>query len=208
MRLADQISKRSRQRKFALFMETIAPTAETTVLDVGVEDFAYGELSDNEGDGCETLNYFEELYPWPERITAVGLHEGERFRASYPSVSYVKGDALDLPFEDKSFDVIFSNAVIEHVGGREEQRRFVAEGLRVARRAFITTPNRWFPVEVHTRLPLVHWLPDPLSERAYDLARKSWAKEICLLGPAALRDLFPPRARVVNLGMTLAAVVD
>ena len=40
--------------------------------------------------------------------------------------------------------------MIEHVGGEEEQRRFVAEVLRVGRRAFITTPNRWFPIEVHT----------------------------------------------------------
>ena len=98
--------------------------------------------------------------------------------------------------------------MIEHVGGREQQRRFVEESLRVARRAFITTPNRWFPVEVHTRLPLVHWLPDALAHRAYDLARKPWAKENCLLGPGALRDLFPPEARIVNLGLTLVAVVD
>ena len=45
MGLADQISLRSRRRKFGLFMETMAPTAETTVLDVGVDDFAFGELS-------------------------------------------------------------------------------------------------------------------------------------------------------------------
>ena len=83
--------------------------------------------------------------------------------------------------------------MIEHVGGREQQRRFVEESLRVARRAFITTPNRWFPVEVHTLLPLVHWLPDSVSHRAYDLARKPWAKQNCLLGPGALRGLFPPR---------------
>lgn len=194
---------RSRQRKFALFMETIAPTAETTVLDVGVDDFGFGEHP-----GCATLNFFEELYPWQERITALGLHEGERFRARYPQATYVQGDALNLPFGDGAFDVIFSNAVIEHVGGREEQRRFVAEGLRVARRAFVTTPNRWFPVEVHTRLPFVHWLPDALSERAYRLARKPWAKDFRLLGPGALAELFPPEARIVNLGMTLVAVVD
>ena len=93
-------------------------------------------------------------------MTALGQHEGARFRESYPRARYVQGDALALPFEDGEFDVAFSNAVIEHVGGPEEQRRFVDEALRVARRAFVTTPNRWFPVEVHTRLPLVHWLPD------------------------------------------------
>jgi len=203
MRLVDSISLRSRRRKFALFMETMAPTAETTVLDVGADDAAFGEAYE----GCGTLNFFEELYPWRDRITALGEHPGTRFRESYPSSRYVQGDALDLPFADEEFDIVFSNAVIEHVGGREQQRRFVEESLRVARRVFVTTPNRWFPVEVHTRLPLVHWLPDPLAHRAYDLARKPWAKDNCLLGPGALRDLFPPEARIVNLGMTLAAIV-
>ena len=202
MRLTDAISLRSRRRKFALFMETMAPTAETTVLDLGADDSSFGQSG-----GCETLNFFEELYPWPERITALGITPGESFRASYPRVRYVQGDALDLPFEDGAFDVVFSNAVIEHVGGRERQRQFAAEALRVARRAFITTPNRWFPVEVHTRLPLVHWFPDPVAHRAYDLARKPFAKENHLLGPAALRELFPPEARIVNLGLTLVAIV-
>ena len=207
MRLADAISLRSRRRKFELFMETMAPTAETTVLDVGVDDFGFGERGANEK-RCGTLNFFEELYPWPAQVTALGLHEGGRFRERYPDVRYVQGDALELPFEDDAFDVVFSNAVVEHVGGREEQRRFTAECVRVARRAFVTTPNRWFPVEVHTLLPLVHWLPDPLAHRGYELARKPWAKENHLLGPRALRELFPAGARVINLGMTLVAVVD
>jgi SAM-dependent methyltransferase len=201
MGLADSISLRSRRRKFGLFMETVAPTAATTVLDLGADDSSFGQQG-----GCATLNFFEELYPWPEQVTALGLTAGERFRASFPQIRYVQGDALALPFEDGAFDVVFSNAVIEHVGGPEQQRRLVAEVLRVARRAFVTTPNRWFPIEVHTRLPLVHWLPDGVADRAYDLARKPWAKEIHLLGPAALRELFPPDTRVVNLGMTLVAV--
>jgi len=204
MRFTDSISLRSRRRKLALFMETMAPTGDTTVLDVGADDSAFGE----ESRGCGTLNFFEELYPWPEQITALGIHEGTRFRESYPRARYVQGDALNLPFADGEFDIVFSNAVIEHVGGREQQRRFVDESLRVAGRAFVTTPNRWFPLEVHTRLPLVHWLPDAVAHRAYDLARKPWAKDNCLLGPGALRSLFPPEARVVNLGLTLVAVLD
>ena len=70
---------------------------------------------------------------------------------------------MRCPFDDGSFDVVFSNAVIEHVGDRERQGQLVREALRVGRRVFLTTPNRWFPVEVHTRLPFVHWLPDELA---------------------------------------------
>ena len=161
-----------------------------------------------EGGGCGTLNFFEELYPWPERITALGLHDGAGFRARYPRIAYVQGDACALPFEDGSFDVVFSNAVIEHVGGRERQRRLVSEALRVGRRVFLTTPNRRFPVEVHTALPLVHWLPDRAAHRVYDLLGKGFAKDLDLLSSRSLEALFPGRVRVVNLGLTLVAIVD
>src|SRR4029079_8533354 len=100
------------------------------------------------------------------------------FRSRYPHVPYVQGDACALPFEDGAFDVVFSNAVIEHVGDRERQRAFVSEAIRVGRRAFITTPNRRFPIEVHTRLPLVHWLPDGGSHRAYPATGKEFATDV------------------------------
>src|SRR5688500_2367262 len=110
MRLVDAVSLRSRRRKLALFTETMRPTALTTVVDVGVDDSGFGERPGT----CGTLNFFEELYPWPERITGVGLHEGRRFVERYPAARYVQGSALELPFEDGAFDVYFSNAVIEH----------------------------------------------------------------------------------------------
>lgn len=203
MRLADSISLRSRQRKLRLLLEELRPTAETTVLDVGADELGFGE-----GEGCGTLNFFEELYPWPERITALGLHDGSGFRARYPHIPYVQGDACDLPFADGAFDIVFSNAVIEHVGGRELQRRFVSEALRVGRRVFLTTPNRRFPIEVHTRLPLVHWLPDAVSHRVYRALGKDEATEVDLLTRRSLAALFPGRVRVVTLGLTLVAIVD
>jgi len=203
VRLVDAVSLRSRRHKLELFLRELEPTPDATVLDVGADELAFGE-----GDGCTTLNFFEELYPWPERITALGLHDGTDFRRRYPAVRYVQGDACALPFEDGAFDVVFSNAVIEHVGDRERQRLFVSEALRVGRRAFITTPNRRFPIEVHTRLPLVHWLPGRLSHPLYRRAGKGFATEIHLLSRRTLESLFPGRVRVVNLGLTLVAIVD
>jgi SAM-dependent methyltransferase len=204
VRLADAISLRSRQRKLDLFLAELRPTSDTTVLDVGVDEISLGEEGGESG--CSTHNFFEERYPWPGRITALGLHDGTRFRARYPRIEYVQGDACALPFDDASFDVVFSNAVIEHVGDREHQLQLVREALRVGRRLFLTTPNRWFPVEVHTRLPLVHWLPDELAHRAYAWSGKGWAKDNHLLGASDLRALFPGPVRVVNLGMTLVAI--
>jgi SAM-dependent methyltransferase len=204
MRLVDAVSLRSRRRKLSLFLEELHPTPQTTVLDVGVDEIGFG--ADGGQSGCGTHNFFEELYPWPERITALGLHDGGGFRDAYPGIPYVQGDACALPFPAGAFDVVFSNAVIEHVGGAERQRAFVTEALRVGSRVFLTTPNRWFPVELHTRLPLVHWLPEPAAHRAYDLTRRPWAKDNHLLGPSELRALFPGPVRVLTLGLTLVAI--
>jgi SAM-dependent methyltransferase len=203
VRLADAISLRSRRRKLALFLELMQPDASTTVLDVGVDEISLGEAGGH--GGCTTHNFLEERYPWPQRITALGLHDGSRFRLRYPRIAYVQGDACALPFPDDAFDVVHSNAVIEHVGGRERQEAFVREAVRVGRRVFLTTPNRWFPVELHTRLPLVHWLPESLSATAYRLAGKPWAAENTLLSAGELTALFPVPVRVHNLGMTLVA---
>lgn len=204
MRLADAISLRSRRRKLELFLREMHPTATTTVLDVGVDEVSAGEAGGQAG--CSTHNLLEERYPWPEQLTALGLHDGVRFGERYPRIRYVQGDACALPFPDGSFDVVHSNAVIEHVGDRARQEAFVHEALRVGRRVFLTTPNRWFPIEVHTLLPLVHWLPDGAAHRAYDLTGRGYAKENHLLGPAGLRSLFPVPVRIVNLGMTLVAI--
>jgi SAM-dependent methyltransferase len=203
MPLADSISLRSRQGKLRLLLDELQPTAGTSVLDVGADELGFGD-----GDGCTTMNFFEEHYPWPERVTALGLHDGEGFRARYPHIRYVQGDACALPFADGSFDIVFSNAVIEHLGGRARQRQFVSEALRVGRRVFITTPNRRFPVEVHTRLPVVHWLPDAVSHRIYRAAGKAFATDVDLLTKRSLASLFPGRVRIVSLGMTLVAIVD
>ncbi len=203
MRLVDAISLRSRERKLELFLTELQPTADTSVLDVGADELGFGE-----GGGCGTLNFFEERYPWPERITALGLHSGAGFRRRYPDIEYVQGDACALPFADGSFDIVFSNAVIEHVGGCERQRTLVSEALRVGRRVFITTPDRRFPVEVHTRLPLVHWLPDAASHRVYRALGKEFATDVHLLTRRSFESLFPGRVRIVSLGLTLVAIVD
>jgi SAM-dependent methyltransferase len=193
-RAASRVSMRSRERKLQLFLELLRPGPATTVVDVGVTDAPFGAGS--------TDNFFEARYPWPERITGVGQTELERFAAAFPSVRAVRADGRALPFADGEFDLGFSNAVVEHVaGGREGQQRFVHELCRVARQVFVTTPNRFFPIEVHTLLPFVHWLPQRARDRVIP-----FDDVLDLLGPKDLAALFPYRVRVINTGMTLIAV--
>ena len=152
-----------------------------------------------------TDNFFEASYPWPGQITAVGPTGLERFTAAFPAVCAVRADGRQLPFADAQFDLGFSNAVIEHVaGGREGQRQFVTELCRVARRVFVTTPNRLFPLDPHTLLPFVHWLPAGLAARQRRCAAA--ASMTCSKpssGRRALAALFPYPVRIVKRGLTL-----
>jgi hypothetical protein len=196
--LAARVSLRSRERKLRLFLELYRPGPETTVVDVGVTDAPFG--------GGSSDNFFEALYPWPDRITAVGHTDLARFAAAFPAVRAVRADGRELPFEDSAFDIGFSNAVVEHVaGGREGQRRFIAELCRVARQVFVTTPNRWFPLDPHTLLPFAHWLPPgPARERV--LRARGFDDVLDPLGPRELAGLFPYPVRVLNRGLTLIAL--
>lgn len=139
-----------RRRMFQRFIRTFATDQRPTIVDVGV--------TSNESYALD--NFLEVLYPEKSAITAVGLEDGSHLEEKYPGLRFVKVRAGSLPFGDEEFDVAHSSAVIEHVGSRESQADFLRELWRVARRGiFVTTPNRWFPVEFHTTLPLVHWLP-------------------------------------------------
>lgn len=182
-RLAYRVSGGSRERKWNQFLTLIGPRSEETIVDIGVNTTEYSE-----GD-----NFLEKHYPYPERITAVGLGDDfTAFSAKYPSVKTLSADGCALPFSDGQFDVSYSNAVIEHVGSHEDQRRFLSEMRRVAKRGYLTTPNRHFPIEVHTRVPLLHLLlPRPLFDAVLRAIGKGWAADdyMHLLSEKELRSL-------------------
>jgi SAM-dependent methyltransferase len=185
-----------------LFLEVMSPTAETTVVDVGVSDGGYGT------DAYGTANFFEALYPWPDRIVAVSTQHLTVFQQAFPRVTAVRADGRSLPFDSGQFDIGFSNAVVEHLPDPESQRAFVGELCRVSRRVFVTTPNRWFPIDTHTLVPLAHWLPDELRDAVYRSLRRPEGLGLRLLTPTGLLRLFPAsvKPRLLRRGMTLVAV--
>ncbi len=71
----------------------------------------------------------------------------------------VIGDARFLPFRDQAFGIVFSNSVLEHVGGPAEQQKMAGEVQRVGTRHFAQVPSRWFPIEAHFFLPFLSYLP-------------------------------------------------
>jgi hypothetical protein len=148
--LPARLTAYQRQKMFDCFVSDTRVLPGETILDVGVtSDRTY-----------QASNYLEAWYPHKSMITAAGIDDASFLCSQYPGVRFVRANGLSLPFRDRSFDVVHASAVIEHVGSFARQCALLRECCRVARRAvFITTPNRWFPVEFHTLLPLVHWLP-------------------------------------------------
>ncbi|HEY3298393.1 MAG TPA: class I SAM-dependent methyltransferase, partial [Armatimonadota bacterium] len=165
MTLADRISAANRRKKWAMFLEAVKPDAELTILDVGFNAREYSSVD----------NYLEKHYPWQHRITALGIESPGEFGSLYPLVKAIKYDCNLFPFCDKSFDVCWSNAVIEHVGDAAAQESFLREIARVSDFAFVTTPNRTFPIEVHTRVPLLHFLPKGIFDAFMRMIGKKWA---------------------------------
>lgn len=212
MSLFETLSRVSRARKLELFDRLLRPTQNMRILDVGAQvepgAAARGQLIDS--------------YPWKERISALNiLPEHVRLiQEHYPDVDARVGDARQLPWPDKFFDVVWSNAVIEHVGGPDDQRAMAREIMRVGRRWFVTTPNRWYPFEFHLRLPLVTWLPWHGYLRcgrllAYNHIEGRYRRgldqsHLRLLSAADLRRFFPGsriiKQRVTFMAETLIAV--
>jgi len=140
---------KQRLRKYERFISVIKPTPEDAILDIGATDKEVFEYQ----------NLLETKYPYPQKITALVVEDLSKFKEKYPEVKTAKYDGKKFPFEDNSFDIAFSNAVLEHVGNLEEQAFFLSEVARVCKCGMITTPNRYFPIETHTHVLFGGYLP-------------------------------------------------
>lgn len=185
IKLVRRILRRQQSRVYDVFARTFPPTPELRVLDLGVN----GSLTEPE------QHFFEWEYPYKSQVVAAGLEPPDVFHSCYPEIRYVQTSReRRLPFSDDEFDLVFCSAVVEHVGSRERQQEFLSELARIAHAAFVTTPNRWYPVELHTVLPLVHYLPTPWYRAVFrTLGFTFFADEanLNLLDATSLRSIVP-----------------
>ena len=184
----EPLQRRFRTRRMALLAKTVGLTREMRVLDVG-----------------GTVDIWR-LAPVMPRLVLLN-----QVRARYEigaGETVVLADGAQLPFADQSFDLVFSNSVIEHVGSCAEQARFAADIARVGKQFWVQTPNRYFPIEHHLWTPFVHWLPRSWQAAIlkrfsiwrlatnYDAAHREfyvnhYLDSIRLLSASELRTLFP-----------------
>jgi SAM-dependent methyltransferase len=176
---------KGRKWMYDLFVDVTHPGPSSRILDLGVTpDRSLPES-----------NFFEKFYPYKNRLTAVGIEDAGFLEEVYPGLKFVRIQSGPLPFVDDEFDILFCSAVIEHVGSHESQRNFLREALRVTRQFYFTTPNRQFPLEFHTFLPFIHWLPQRMHQavlRRLGLDFWSRTENLNLLAPKKFLDLFPP----------------
>jgi hypothetical protein len=193
--LATAVSRRSREGKVAWFRDRMKPGSR--VLLVGATAWT--------GNGVATNNVVERGLAEFTEAEALVYDGGDPGLG----VPWTAGDGCALPFEDDSFDYVVSNAVIEHVGGPDRARLMLSESQRVARLgAFHTTPDRWFPIEVHTQVPLLHWLPRDRQQAAFARVGKPYwnTRSYWLFGRRDLSRRDPAFSVERINAMTLAAV--
>lgn len=93
--------------------------------------------------------------------------------------TFSEGDARNMgEFDEDSFDVVFSNSVIEHVGSYQDQKRMADEIIRVSNRYFVQTPNRYFPIEPHFLIPFFQFFPITVRGRLLNNFDLGWRKRV------------------------------
>jgi hypothetical protein len=172
---------RCRTERMYQFLDRVRPPWDAKIIDLG---------------GTPDL---WQLVPHEFDLTIVNLTV-EHFNAALPPrTRFVQGDVTDLTdlFEDKSFDVVFSNSVIEHVGDDDKQQAMADEVHRLADAYWVQTPSDRFPIEPHVGLPFYwHW-PVALRrrlERRWQRRYVGWGEMVAstrVLSAQRMAELFP-----------------
>jgi Methyltransferase domain len=160
---ASSLATRMRRARFALFLSLLKTVkGHVEILDIGgTQDFWKQMTGGDPGDA---------------RVTLLNVEHQPVTSTKFVSAA---GDARSMPqFADRSFDVVFSNSVIEHVGSYEQQRAMAAEILRVGQRYWVQTPNKRFPLEPHFLFPFFQYLPSSLRAQMVHRFDVGWYKRI------------------------------
>ncbi len=150
------ITLNARNKFFNLFINNINYSIEKSIIDVGTTP----SLDKDQ-------NVFLEKIKDNQNVTCLSNQDCNILKKKYNNIKEViVGNGLATKLKDNSFDIVHSNATIEHVGSFENQVLFVKEMIRISKKSvFIQTPNRFYPLEFHTILPFIHWLPKKIHRK-------------------------------------------
>jgi SAM-dependent methyltransferase len=196
---------RCRQRRGEIFKQYLKPAEDDRILDLG----------------GGTGSYISHLLPFKKNVYIADIDKNELIRSAakgYKTV-LIREDGT-IPYEDGYFDIIFCSSVIEHVTvdkkdiesirtnkefkriAFQRQMKLAGEISRVGKGYFVQTPYKYFPLESHSRLPVILvLLPRRLQIKVIKFFRKFWFARTTadwnLLTVKAMKTLFPG-ARIVK----------
>lgn len=174
-----KILKKYRLDFFKTFEENIVYDNSSKILDVGTSEVIN-----------DTDNLFIQLYKYKENITCLSKQDLKKIKIKYKDINFIIKDALNSNLPDNSFDIVHSNATIEHVGNSSNQLKFLAECLRITQKfVFIQTPNKFFPIDFHTKIPLIHFLPDKIYRKLLGLIGLSFYADVNNLNLISLKKI-------------------
>jgi hypothetical protein len=110
-----------------------------------------------------TVEAWERAPLRPAHVTVLNLFEPGS--STSDRITAITGDACDAVAElerqtgRSTYDIVFSNAVLEHVGGHANRSRFASSVRALAPRHWVQTPYRYFPIEPHWLFPGMQFLP-------------------------------------------------
>jgi hypothetical protein len=95
----------------------------------------------------------------PKHVHIVNLEREIGEVPAWAEVDYA--DACELPaaIRDRRYDLVYSNSLIEHVGGHERRMRLADAVHKLAESHWMQTPYRYFPIEPHWVAPGMQFLP-------------------------------------------------
>ena len=141
----ESLSGRARAARWAEFLRRFPDLADMRVLDLGGVPGQWAARPER-----------------PAEVVVVNLEHAQTPELAW--LTAVRGDACDLPtaLRGERFDLVYSNSVLEHVGGHARRAAFAGTVHAAADRHWVQTPYRYFPMEPHWLLPGFQFLPVPV----------------------------------------------
>jgi len=117
-------------------------------------------------------------------------------------IRLIVADGRELPFKNGQFDLVSLFSVLEHIPDMDGAVREAFRGLRRNGGMLIQLPNEFFPVDLHSGLPLINYLPSILKNKLLRLIRYEWLIDLNLPNLKRMIRLITkiePKALIVNI---------
>ena len=133
-----------RRKRFAQFIEYLNADENSTIIDFGGLPYDWVDVG------------------FKGKVLCVSLSNIREGKWGTGNIQYRKMNLLDNNFQDKEFDICYSNSLLEHVG-KKNQKDIANEIIRVSKKFWVQIPYRYFLLEPHYRFPFFHAFPQTVK---------------------------------------------